>query len=201
MSTTTDLNVLKINYLSQAQYDEALENDEIDDNELYLTPAPSPTATPTANTISKFDSSACMNSTDMTTAEVTNFVNGLNARGIQAVDYVIEEGTEGIWTYRKWQSGQYDAWSTTFTYNIAVQTAVGALYTSDDLIQVDCPSFQDPSSRYTINAVANGADFVIGYGFTNTYTTFKIYRASSRDAAERVMRIYLHGNWIEDSNE
>ena len=39
MSTTTDLNVLKINYLSQAQYDEALENDEIDDNELYLTPA------------------------------------------------------------------------------------------------------------------------------------------------------------------
>lgn len=78
MSTTTDLNVLKINYLSQAQYDEALENDQIDDNELYLTPAPSPSAVPTADTIAKFDSTAHMNSTNMTSSEVTNFVNGLN---------------------------------------------------------------------------------------------------------------------------
>lgn len=39
MSTTTDLNVLKINYLSQAQYDEALANSQINENELYLTPA------------------------------------------------------------------------------------------------------------------------------------------------------------------
>lgn len=110
MSTTTDLNVLKINYLSQAQYDEALENDEIDDNELYLTPAPSPTDIPTANTISKFDSSACMNSTDMTTAEVTSFVNGLNVRGISAADYVIEEGVNGDVSYRKWQSGIAECW-------------------------------------------------------------------------------------------
>lgn len=39
MSTTTDLSTLKINYLTQAQYDTALANDEINENELYMTPA------------------------------------------------------------------------------------------------------------------------------------------------------------------
>lgn len=38
MSTTTDLSTLKINYLTQAQYDDALENDEINANEIYMTP-------------------------------------------------------------------------------------------------------------------------------------------------------------------
>ena len=27
-----------------------------------------------------------------------------------AVDYIVEEGISGIWTYRKWNSGIYDAW-------------------------------------------------------------------------------------------
>lgn len=39
MSTTTNLSTLKINYLTQAQYDTALANDEINENELYMTPA------------------------------------------------------------------------------------------------------------------------------------------------------------------
>ena len=38
MSTTTDLSTLKINYLTQAQYDEALEGGDINQNELYFTP-------------------------------------------------------------------------------------------------------------------------------------------------------------------
>ena len=172
-----------------------------DENNQEVTIGISATSTPIANKISKYDSSAHMNSTDMTAAEVTSFVNGLNVTGIQAVDYIIEEGTEGIWTYRKWQSGQYDAWCDGFVYNVAVQTAVGAMYTNDDPIRVDCPSFHDPDSRYTISVVANGADFVAGSGFTNTYATFKIYRATSRAAAARSMKIYLHGTWTEDNNE
>ena len=36
--TTTNVDTLKINYLTQEMYEDALENDEINDNELYLTP-------------------------------------------------------------------------------------------------------------------------------------------------------------------
>lgn len=39
MSTTTDLATLKINYLTQAQYDQAVQDEEINENELYMTPA------------------------------------------------------------------------------------------------------------------------------------------------------------------
>lgn len=35
--TTTNVDTLKINYLTQEMYENALENDEINDNELYLT--------------------------------------------------------------------------------------------------------------------------------------------------------------------
>ena len=38
MSTTTDLSTLKINYLTQAQYNTALANNQINANEIYLTP-------------------------------------------------------------------------------------------------------------------------------------------------------------------
>ena len=41
MATTTDLSTLKINYLTQAQYDNALANNQINANELYLTPVKS----------------------------------------------------------------------------------------------------------------------------------------------------------------
>ena len=39
MATTTDLTTLKINYLSQSQYDNALANNQINSDELYFTPA------------------------------------------------------------------------------------------------------------------------------------------------------------------
>lgn len=39
MSTTTDLSTLKINYLTQTQYDEAKRQGIVNENELYLTPA------------------------------------------------------------------------------------------------------------------------------------------------------------------
>lgn len=39
MSSVTNLTELNINYLTQEQYNEALENDEIDEDQLYLTPS------------------------------------------------------------------------------------------------------------------------------------------------------------------
>ena len=45
MSTTTDLNTFKINYLTQAQYETALSGGLINENELYLTPDISGTGT------------------------------------------------------------------------------------------------------------------------------------------------------------
>lgn len=79
------------------------------------------TTTPTTNTIAKFDLNNHMNSADMTSSEISNFIAGLDVSGgptnTTQDDWVVEQGTSGIWTYRKWQSGTIDCLfgSTTLT--------------------------------------------------------------------------------------
>lgn len=94
MSTTTNVSTLKINYLTQSQYDTALDNNQISENEFYLTPTE-----------------------DMTTQELDDFVSELNVSGNTgtAVDLVVEQGTSGIWTYRKWSSGIAECWGSVST--------------------------------------------------------------------------------------
>lgn len=84
MSVTTRLKSLKINYLTQSQYDTALDNEEINENELYLTP----------------DNNA---------------------------DFVVETGTSGIWTYRKWDSGIAECWGLT-DKTVAANSVDSSLY-------------------------------------------------------------------------
>lgn len=92
------------------------------------------TAIPSPNMVAEFDDSAKMNSTDMSSQEITNFVNTIDAQGANLADYVIEQGVEGIWTWRKWSSGiaecwgtkqvtgSYSAWGNVFSYDIAAES-------------------------------------------------------------------------------
>lgn len=56
-----------------------------------------------------------------------DFEGGLKIQGSNLTDFVVEEGTKGIWTYRKWNSGIAECWGTssvTSTFN----KTWGALY-------------------------------------------------------------------------
>ena len=47
-------------------------------------------------------------------------------------DYVVEQGTSGIWTYRKWNSGLAECWGV-YTMTTAATKTWGSLYYSDTL--------------------------------------------------------------------
>lgn len=47
-------------------------------------------------------------------------------------DYVVDQGTSGIWTYRKWNSGLAECWGV-YTMNSAATKTWGSLYYSDTL--------------------------------------------------------------------
>ena len=49
---------------------------------------------------------------------------------VVGADYVIEQGAEGIWTYRKWESGIVECWGALSCSNIAVDSAWGGVYES-----------------------------------------------------------------------
>ena len=53
-------------------------------------------------------------------------------------DYVIEQGTSGIWTYRKWASGIAECWGTN-SINTAISTAWGTMYTGTTTPLVNYP--------------------------------------------------------------
>lgn len=76
-------------------------------------------------------------SPDMTTTEIQSFINGLG--GIDStfstkpyVDYIIEEGQSGKWTYRKWSSGIAEAWGRVGTKEYAITRAYGSAYYTGD---------------------------------------------------------------------
>lgn len=52
--------------------------------------------------------------------------------GAKLSDFVVEQGTSGIWTYRKWNSGVAECWGI-YTMTSACTKAWGALYYSDTL--------------------------------------------------------------------
>lgn len=47
---------------------------------------------------------------------------------VDASDYVIEQGTSGVWTYRKWESGIAECWCLTSVVSKSVTTSYGNGY-------------------------------------------------------------------------
>lgn len=88
------------------------------------------TATPTASTISKFDSSAKMNSTDMSSSDIDTFIAGLNTgvsdyiQRSELGDYVIEQSSSGTHYYKIYNSGKKEVWGM-FTETCDSMTAFG----------------------------------------------------------------------------
>lgn len=110
---------------------------------------------PTANTISKFDNSAKMNSTDMTSTEITNFVNSLDANGSNLVDYVVEQGTSDIWTYRKWNSGIAECWGK-YVYSTSTSSVwVSPIYVTTPVDRQNYPFTFTSVPNEQVNAFAS----------------------------------------------
>ena len=47
------------------------------------------------------------------------------------IDYVVESGTSGIWTYEKWASGKAECWGNTNVVKVTVNTPWGSIYVYD----------------------------------------------------------------------
>jgi hypothetical protein len=54
--------------------------------------------------------------------------------GEQLNDFVVEQGTDGIWTYRKWNSGIAECWGATTEKTISITSPYGAAYYYQDVV-------------------------------------------------------------------
>lgn len=117
---------------------------------------------------------------------------------LNGADYIVEQGTSGIWTYRKWKSGIAECWGT-YTASIAVTNSSASYggYRSGLITATAFPfTFAStPSITATIGRGATGA-WVSNVADSNT-TNVKFYLAAgaSLSAASRVVHIHAIGTW------
>ena len=141
--------------------------------------------------------------TDMTAQEIDDFVDSLNIASINAVDYIVDEGTDNGWIYKKYNNGTFDAWIS-FNLNVAVSTTTGSLYKSADQ-SLSLPSFtsSDTINNWAITGSVNGFESIWFLSFITSppSVAYNLVRSTSRTSAERHICMTLHGKWKEITNE
>ena len=68
--------------------------------------------------------------------------NLINGKEITPVDYIIEQGVSGAWTYRKWASGVAEAWCNTSAYSVAPDNwnQSGSVYILKNPLSLELPA-------------------------------------------------------------
>lgn len=91
-------------------------------------------------------------------------------------DYIVEQGTSGIWTYRKWDSGIAECWGAT-TIRVTSNTASGQVNFSEG-IQVNLP-FTMSDRDYVISAICGSyMMYMANYSRNRAYFTIRLCRIS-----------------------
>ena len=113
-------------------------------------------------------------------------------------DFIIEQGTSGIWTYRKWHSGISECWGT-YSASIAVNTASAGYggYRSAEVTATAYPTdLFNAVPSVTMTASGSGGYWVNNAsGGTSTNAKFYLSSGASLSAASRGVNIHAFGKW------
>ena len=106
--------------------------------------------------------------------------------------FIVDNGTDGIWTYRKWSDGTYDAWVDA-AINLLPGTALGGGYYHKSYSALPAPSFSTRVS--SVHGSPNGANLVAYLG-RDTSTNETYWWNGVANAANAVaVRLEMHGTW------
>ena len=105
-------------------------------------------------------------------------------------DYVVDEGTSGIWTYRKWNSGIAECWAER-SQNVAAKTTTNCDAFNFPFVFAEVPTVN-------VGCTANGADLYRAHnlnGYTTTTSMRITYINNYTTAASVTASIYVKGLW------
>lgn len=117
-----------------------------------------------------------------------------------SVDYIVEQGTSGIWTYRKWNSGIAECWGRkTWSSSVAITTSWGGIYESGAQSSIEYPSnlfIESPVLTMFGDTVSGGALLTIesSGNFADKTPTYWFTRGGSGSSVPAVS-IHAIGKW------
>lgn len=129
--------------------------------------------------------------------------SGISIEGNTLADFVVEQGTSGIWYYRKWNSGRAELWGYV-SLNTAISAAWGSMYVGNTKMSRQNYPFTFTSKPDEIASVRTGTNAVwlfaeSGSSGTNSTTQSAIYNVCRPSAvsASSSYHICLHvsGRW------
>lgn len=124
----------------------------------------------------------------------TNNIYPLNQTSHKIADFVYEEGTSGVWTYRKWHSGVYECW-TRRELNIAIDAAWGQIFYKG-ITALNYPVTFTAAPFEHANADGGDGYFWLGGNgrpTTTTTGTYSLYRPTSSASAKFYIDYYVRG--------
>ena len=119
-------------------------------------------------------------------------------------DYIVQRGTSGIWTYRKWNSGDAECWGTVTCNNVTANNEWGAFYESNLYGPVNYPfTFTErPKQIMSVSKTTTHAFFIetpfgSSYSSTNTNTGSWAFSRPKATAGTNTVYvdIYVKGKW------
>ncbi len=134
---------------------------------------------------------------DMTAQEVDDFIDSIGGGGDTIADVVVEQGTSGIWTYRKWDSGIAECWGT-MSKSFSSWASWGHIYETNTSVSANYPT-----GLFTTAPVVSARAFCsAGYAFTEanggsktaTPTCYAL-RATTASTGTFYVEIHAMGTW------
>jgi hypothetical protein len=132
--------------------------------------------------------------------EVTDIPVSIGTTG--AIDYIVEQGTSGIWTYRKWYSGIAECWGNTVAQTVAMTTLWGTkdFYCNDSAFpQIDYPFAFTQLPTVTVSPIATDYGYwMYALSADETTTATKKYgvgRPTSAASATVQAAYHVVGRW------
>lgn len=129
---------------------------------------------------------------------IANFVDGVRISGNQMPDFVVEQGSNGIWIYRKWASGISECWGVTdaITQSTSFDWNVKTSNTPTPSIAYPFTFINPPVVSPSIH-IHNLNFWLVAYtdGSTTHTPTYQIARG--KDVSEITFKLgfYVFGQW------
>lgn len=113
---------------------------------------------------------------------------------VNASDYVIEQDTSGIWTYRKWDSGRYEAWAFV-SASLSSYVTVGSWY--GYYTDITLPAFMLTKENLFVNCpLASDTQFCMPSGYIVGSNSLRLYAVSAGSGTQTIMfNLLMIGTW------
>ena len=112
-------------------------------------------------------------------------------------DFIVDQNTTGMWTWRKWDSGIYECWGNkTASYAVNTSSAAYGGYRSGSLNIDAFPITMTTVPTITATVTSGSAGvWVNNIGATTSGGTFYLSCGASQAASSRTISFYVIGTW------